>query len=202
MDAEERNIWDVIEDNRAVLASFLLGSLLVGAFVLVSDYLSRPQDSEVKIISEESDGEVLSQETIVVEVGGAVKEPGVFEFPQGTRAGTAIDFAQGLDDQVDKEWVARNLNLAAPLIDGQKIYLPFEGENLDQVLGASLLGNSNQININTASESQLRSLEGIGEVRAQKIIGSRPYGSVEDLLTKDIIPRSVFEKVQDQISVF
>ncbi len=58
------------------------------------------------------------------------------------------------------------------------------------------------ININTASESQLDTLPGIGPVTAQKIIVGRQYGSIDELLSKKVVGAKVFEQLKDKISVY
>ena len=59
-----------------------------------------------------------------------------------------------------------------------------------------------QVNINTASQSDLESLPGIGPVTASKIISDRPYQIVEDLVNKKAVSKAVFEKIKDQIVVY
>ena len=56
------------------------------------------------------------------------------------------------------------------------------------------------ININTATAADLDSLPQIGPKRAAKIIANRPYKSIDDLLTKKAIPKSVFEKIKNRIT--
>jgi DNA uptake protein ComE-like DNA-binding protein len=60
---------------------------------------------------------------------------------------------------------------------------------------------STLININEASEGQLDTLYGVGPATAQKIIGGRPYSDIQELLTKKIVSRSVFDKIKDRISI-
>src|SRR5687768_3851813 len=55
------------------------------------------------------------------------------------------------------------------------------------------------MDINTASEKELASLKGIGEVRAKAIVKGRPYKGKDDLVTKKIIPQSVYDDIKDQI---
>ncbi len=56
-----------------------------------------------------------------------------------------------------------------------------------------------RLDINSASKEQLAAIPGIGETYAQKIVAGRPYRTKRDLLTRRIIPRSMYEKVKDQI---
>ena len=55
------------------------------------------------------------------------------------------------------------------------------------------------MDINSASEAQLASLKGIGDVRAKAIVKGRPYKGKDDLLRKKIVPKNVYEDIKDQI---
>jgi len=103
---------------------------------------------------------------------------------------------RGLGEEADRDWVDKNLNLAAKLVDGQKIYIR---EKSNGQAGAM---TADKINLNSASLSELDSLWGVGEVRAGEIVKNRPYAKVEELLTKKIVTKSVFEKIKDQITVY
>jgi len=120
--------------------------------------------------------------------------------------------AGGLSEKADRLWVEKNLNRAAKLIDGQKIYIPRADEqsnlttaknSVDNQTISTNLGSSGggAININTASQKELESLEGIGPVYAQNIIEHRPYSNTEELVSKDVLKKSLFEKIKNKISV-
>jgi competence protein ComEA len=107
----------------------------------------------------------------------------------------------------------RSLNRAAKLIDGQKIYIPVVGEQLggesakniggyNSVLGSQGSGQVGLVNINLASQKELESLPGIGPVYAQKISEQRPYSNIEELLSKNVLNKSTFEKVKDLVTVY
>jgi len=55
------------------------------------------------------------------------------------------------------------------------------------------------VDINTATEAQLRVVPGIGQVYAAKIIANRPYGGKDELVTKNIIPKALYPKVKDKL---
>jgi competence protein ComEA len=55
------------------------------------------------------------------------------------------------------------------------------------------------LDINTASEEELRALKGIGDVRAADIIKNRPYKGKDELVQKKIIPQSVYDQIKDKI---
>lgn len=136
---------------------------------------------------------------IVVDVGGAVERPGVYQLAADARVNDALTAAGGLSAQADRGWVARYLNLAQVVSDGAKIYIPEIGSTGSV---GSTGSTSNPININTASAQELDSLWGIGAKRAADIIQNRPYSKADELITKAGIPQNVYEKIKDQISVF
>jgi DNA uptake protein ComE-like DNA-binding protein len=55
------------------------------------------------------------------------------------------------------------------------------------------------IDINSATEAELRVLPGIGEARARAIIGGRPYRGKDELVRKNIIPQGVYDGIQARI---
>ena len=61
---------------------------------------------------------------------------------------------------------------------------------------------SGLININSASESELDTLTGVGPVTIGKIIDNRPYNTLEELVSKKAVSKSVFEKIKDSISLY
>lgn len=149
---------------------------------------------------------------VMVDIAGAVEKPGVYKLESTGRVRDALIAAGGLRKDADRARVSQTVNLAAPLTDSAKLYIPFVGEQMvtsgtgsenssgttNNVLGSS----GKMININTASESELDELTGIGPVTAQKIISNRPYQSIDDLVTKKAVGSSVFSKIKDQISVY
>lgn len=147
---------------------------------------------------------------ITVDVEGAVVAPGVYTIPFASRLKDALVAAGGLSAGADREYVAKQINLAAKVTDGAKIYIPSTGEvsspstssgQNDSVSAGIVLGSqTGLININTASEKDLDSLPGIGSVTAGKIIAARPFSSIEELLTRKIVKQSVFDKIKEQIT--
>ena len=145
------------------------------------------------------------QTNIYVDVGGAVEKPGVYQLQSSSRVNEALVIAGGLGEEADREWVERNLNLAAKVTDGQKIYIPSIQETNTNKVGPSQSKGptfDNLININTATVAELDTLWGVGEATAKKIIDSRPYGSVEELLTKKAVKNNVYEAIKDKITTY
>ena len=112
--------------------------------------------------------------------------------------------AGGLSEEAD----ADHVNRASFVEDGQKIIIPVKGsENNDGLTSADTAPSSADtglININTASADELKSLSGIGDVTAEKIIeyrSSTAFKSKEDIMSVDGIGSKTYEKIKDDITV-
>ncbi len=129
--------------------------------------------------------------TIVVQVAGAVARPGVYAMAAGSRVHQLVTRAGGPLAGADPNALA----LAAPLTDGERVYLPMVGEVVPAgaALGAARPGASGAdstptgpLDLNRATAEDLDRLPGIGPSTAQAIIDYRdqhgPFGSVDDLL--------------------
>lgn len=141
---------------------------------------------------------------LFVDIGGAVEKPGVYEVSSGTRLFQVIDMAGGLSDEADTDHV----NRASFVEDGQKIIIPVKGAASSDDLTAGNSGSADQgsslININLATADELKTLNGIGDVTAEKIItyrSSRAFKSKEDIMSVDGIGSKTYEKIKDQITV-
>jgi competence protein ComEA len=139
---------------------------------------------------------------LIVDVAGAVRTPGVYEFAEGERVVDAIERAGGPRPKADLSL----LNLAAPLVDGTQILVPKFGPAVTGVPGETAPGSATGlININTASTTELETLSGIGEVLAATIVEYRtqngPFASVDDLLDVSGIGPATLEEIRDQVTV-
>ncbi len=150
--------------------------------------------------------------TIVVDVEGAVADPGLHLLPEGSRIGDAIAVAGGYGPRVDIAAAAMQLNLAKKLTDGDKVRIPALGDVAAAVQSPVVSSDGNGdpsssgglINVNTASSDELDTLPGIGPVTAAKIIAAReqaPFASVDELLSRQVLGSSTFEKLRDLVTV-
>jgi competence protein ComEA len=121
---------------------------------------------------------------VLVHVAGSVIEPGVYELPPGARVRDAVAAAGG--PTTDANWGA--LNLAAPVADGTRIYVPMVGEVLPpEMIAPAPAGAaaSGPVDVNRASAEELQSLPGVGPATAAAIVAERerngPFVGVDDL---------------------
>jgi len=127
---------------------------------------------------------------LVVHVAGAVASPGVFELTPLARVIDAVTIAGGPTADADLD----GLNLAAPLADGQRVYVPHAGEVDPAAVpsgGPAAPAESGDdahhgpVNVNTATAAELESLPGVGPATAAAIVDERtrngPFASVDDL---------------------
>jgi competence protein ComEA len=159
--------------------------------------------TEVDYVSELKETDQLPQ--VVVEVAGAVEKPGVYTLPVGSRVAQALVQAGGATLEADQAFLAQQLNLAQEVTDQQKIYIPFwlEAEvNQESEIPSSLpFSTETTVSINSASITQLMELEGVGEKRASDIISSRPYFTIDELVSKKVVTEAQLEKIKTQISL-
>lgn len=177
-----------------------LGIGLVGFVFLLVGFAQvfSSNSHEPAVVFNDSDS---TKSKLIIDVEGAVMAPGVYTLSSTSRTVDALAAAGGLSYEADRDWVEKNINLASRVSDGLKIYIPRVGEDILSGESIDQAGTGGPVmNINNASLQDLEGLPGIGEVTAQKIIDSRPYLSIDDLLTKKIVGSATYEKIKNQIS--
>jgi competence protein ComEA len=177
------------------LSAFIIVGVLLGAGIIF--LVTRPPRGEPIILLP-----APSQSPFTVYVNGAVKKPGLFAVPPGSRVNDVIQAAGGTTDDANID----TLNLARIIEDGEQITVPERinstlDSNETEVSDPSLL----MVNINTASLEQLDTLPGIGPITGQNIIDYRtangPFTTIEQLLDVPNIGQITFDKVKDFISI-
>ncbi len=187
----------VIEHFKLPIALSLIGLvLIIGGIVASGLTTQKPRD-----YPKESIVQSKSQKQISVDVSGAVNKPGVYKLNEGDRIQEAIKAAGGFSATANQEYIAKSLNLAQKLSDGGKIYVPAVGEtgSVTQPAGGN---TQSKVNINSATQSELEALPGIGPVTASKIISDRPYQDIQELLTKKEVSKAVYEKIKDSLVTY
>ena len=209
-------IIEKIKEYKIIVICTGLG-LLVGGFFLLKPTPQTPVketnlQAEVAAVSKDSVSEKdvkkeepLEQDLITVDVKGAVKAPGIYDLPVGSRVNDAVQKAGGLTEQAD----SKSLNLAQKVSDEALVYVPTKGEEAaSQQAGpgtASSTSKEKKVNLNKASLEELKQVKGLGGKRAQDIIDYREtngkFKSVDELKKVSGIGAKTIEKLKDYVTV-
>jgi len=153
------------------------------------------------------DKEEKNEKEIVVHLSGQVNKPGVYRINNDKRLADLLKIAGGVKENADMS----DINLAVPLIDGEKIIIPekisssseLEFIEVQSVENNSSIKSSELININSADLDELQEISGIGPSKAEAIIDFRnENGFIDDKssLTKiSGIGEKTVEKIEDEI---
>ncbi len=199
-----------VEQNKKVLS---IGLLILG--VVIAYYLYQVDDlgkgnnlndewvEEIPMENEKDEVPSIEEEKIVVDVKGAVYNPGVYECQSGDRVKDVIERAGGLLENADKNKV----NLAMKLEDEMVLYFSVVGEESSDVPLQAMTTEKDdgKVNLNKATQTELLTLTGIGPSKADAIIEYReqngPFKAVEEIMEISGIGEKTFEKLKNQISV-
>jgi competence protein ComEA len=201
---------DLLRDRKMILKILSIALILLVALVF------RLHDSAGADIEADASDMKTVRDELCVDIGGAVNVPGVYKVKTDTRVFEVIELAGGLRDDADTD----SINQAAYVEDGQKIVIPVRqkaAENPDDAdlqagdISAGDIGDitvsdsrSGLVNINTASREELKTLTGIGDVMADRIIEYRtakPFRSKEDIMSVKGIGAATFDKIKDSITL-
>ena len=147
--------------------------------------------------------------TIKIHIAGAIKNPGIIELEENARIADAVEKAGGMTEEANIE----KINLAYQVKDGQKIYIPSiydigETEIITNEAGEKIIENEENsseslININTATETELETLPGIGPSTALKIVKYRKengnFKKIEEIKNVSGIGEAKYEKIKEYI---
>jgi competence protein ComEA len=142
----------------------------------------------------------------VVHVTGGVLHPGIYTLPDGARVGEALEAAGGAMESADLEL----LNLAAPIQDGERIWVPVRSESPSVLTTPSetampQLAPAGLVNINSANQPELEGLPGIGPALAQAILQYRQehglFAEIAELIEVPGIGPGILEQIQELITV-
>ncbi len=182
--------------------------------ILISYYIKSKDNSKPIVLNEfyEENSEISENATsdIIVHIIGCVQNPGIVTVPEGSRIIDVISSAGGASPDADFS----KINLAYIVSDAQKIYIPSINDDLNETNYVSSLpgeniieveNESNIININTASQTELETLPGIGPSTALKIINYRNengnFQKIDDIMNVTGIGEAKFNSLKDYISV-
>jgi competence protein ComEA len=143
---------------------------------------------------------------LVAHAAGAVQAPGVYRLDPGARAADLVAAAGGATPDADLQ----RLNLAAPVADGEQVYVPRVGEAAPPAAapsGSAAVGGEGggPVNLNTATAEELEELPGVGPAIAAAIVDERErrgrFATVDDLLDVRGIGDARLEQLRDLVTV-
>jgi competence protein ComEA len=150
---------------------------------------------------------------VVAEIVGAVRKPGVYRLPSGSRLADLVRQAGGYGPRVDTGRAEQDLNLAATVKDGDHVRVPSRDDAADSspaggggsmAGGGSGSGGTARVDLNRATQAELEALPGIGPATAQKIIAARDeaaFTTVDELRSRGVLGEKTFEKLRDLLTV-
>lgn len=217
------SIKNIIEERATDLVKGLIGVVLVlvigitiFSFKSPDEKVSTADDLLAELMVEQDEVNIEEELTtqipetgkIVVDIKGEVKFPGVYEMDPDSRVIDCIEKAGGFLEEAEQ----KSVNLAQRIEDQMVIYIPFQGEELDdlglvEVAGTvdESLSKSPKVNLNKASIEELKTLNGIGDSKAANIISYREeqghFQKIEDIKNVSGIGEATFEKLKDEIEV-
>lgn len=194
-----REVWVVA----AVVVVAVIGSLVIwmrGAPASVAPPATAPPAATPAATPAPTGPAPQDVSVIYVHVAGAVRKPGLYEFPAGTRVATAIETAGGPVRGADLDAV----NLAEVLVDGMKLDVPERGEAVAPQPAAAPAATPGLVSLNTADQSLLETIPGVGPVTATAIIQHRTeigsFTALEQLLDVTGIGPATLESLRPYVT--
>jgi competence protein ComEA len=155
------------------------------------------------VLPAQSDG----PDELLVDVQGAVAQPGLVRLPLGSRVADAIAAAGGYTKRTDLLGAATAINLAAPLADGVQVFVPIAGVAAGgpgSGGSGSGSGGGGLVNLNSATPEELEALPGIGPVTVQKIVAARqerPFTTLDELVEREVMNRGQLDDIRDLVTL-
>lgn len=156
------------------------------------------------------------RENILVYINGEINNPGVYTLKENSRVENVIKAAGGFTEEADKT----RINLAKKLRDEDYILVGKKSEEVNKIIDDSNISKSNgdliigvntstdksdKINLNSATKEELKTIPGIGDVTAQRILDYREengsFSSIEELKNVERIGDKTFEKIKEYVDV-
>jgi competence protein ComEA len=174
---------ELFSDRRRVLVA---ACALVALFVFGGRVLSHPKRASIPPPVHIARSAGPAKPTLVyVDVVGAVRRPGLYRLPEGSRVADAVRRAGGASRKAQLELV----NLAALVADGERVVVPRRGVSAVVAAGSGAAAPSGPVHLNSATLEQLDELPGVGPVTAQKIVDYRTaHGGFDSVDELDAVP--------------
>lgn len=192
----------------------IIGIILLIFGIIYIIKIKIDESNNMDLMLETNTNEIIAssnneEKTIIkVHIDGQIKNRGVVELEEGSRLVDAIEKSGGLTEEADTS----NINLADILQDGEKVYI-YSKQEVEELKSIGKLNEEidnttkkdNKININTATQTELEEITGIGPSLAQKIIEYREsngkFKDIEELKNVSGIGDKKFESMKSQITI-
>ena len=201
--------------NKNIIIYILIIILIVVVYYLYTkkeEYVENTNTIAIYEENKESKETVQENKKIVIYITGAVKKEGIYEISENSRIADSIEIAGGLEENANIE----NMNLAYVLEDGMKIHIPSINENMNEIQDntneyitkengdtQTVKNIYEKVNINTATQTELETLPGIGPSIALKIIDYRKengkFNTIEDIKKVNGIGENKYSKIKELI---
>jgi competence protein ComEA len=176
-------------------------AMIAGLVIVITAlFVMRGSSQEVVAAPAPLEIESMAQQTLMVDVAGAVVNPGVYSLPLNARVVEAIKAAGGLKKGADTS----DINQARILKDGEQIYI-YPAAVQSGGAPKPAVRKNGPIMINRATVKDFESLDGIGPVLANRIVTYRktngPFTAIEDLLKVPGIGQNKFAQFKEKLRV-
>ena len=190
----------------------IVQGLIIIGLVFSNQKSAQTENTDEWLLEMQSESECIFQEPEeqepvfwVVDVKGAVTNPGIYEVAKNMRVQNAIDLAGGLLQNAE----TRHINFAQHVTDQMLLYIPVVGEEIVDIPytqpNSPVEEGTSKININTATDLELQALPGIGEKKALQIINYRTengsFSTIEELMEVSGIGQKTFDTLKESITV-
>ncbi len=190
----------MFEESRSRLFPWIAAGLLLVAlgYRLLADRAPDPPPVSVQEPAA-AKGAQSRRARVYVHVAGAVRRPGLYRVPEGSRVGAALELAGGPTKRAE----LAGTNLAARVRDGQQVVVPVRGAAAPVAAGAATGAPAGPISLANATQAQLEELDGIGPTLASRILEYRDahggFRSVEELAEVDGIGEVRLEALREAV---
>ena len=190
----------------------IVQGLIIIGLVFSNQKSAQTENTDEWLLEMQSESESIFQEPEeqepvfwVVDVKGAVTNPGIYEVAKNMRVQNAIDLAGGLLQNAE----TRHINFAQHVTDQMLLYIPVVGEEIVDIPytqpNSPVEEGTSKININTATDLELQALPGIGEKKALQIINYRTengsFSTIEELMEVSGIGQKTIDTLKESITV-
>lgn len=203
-----------LSNNKKIILIIILILLSIGVYYLYNYFTyenieENINENDILISCNEVELDSTKEENtnkIIVHITGEVAKPGIVELKEGERVYNAIEKAGGVTKNADTS----KINLASIVEDGIKINVPnindkTEDINNDETINLNTETKDNIVNINTATQTELETLPGIGPSLAIKILNYRKekgkFSKIEDIKNVSGIGDSKYENIKNLIKI-